>query len=395
MSTQPIALKPDIQRLVDEKYEVSIYRDHLVVDAVPYVNSKRQVAYGTIVCPYSDVGKPDHTVYFKGETPCYSDGRSLAPQLINNSTPKVLFDDYQVQHYFSNKPSNDPSFPADYYAKIKHYVDILGAQARMIDPDADARTGRTVATKSEDSPFRYGDSASARAGIVAVSQKLWLKRVSIVGLGGTGGYILDQVAKTPVKEIHLFDGDTYKRHNAFRSPGAASIDQLSLEPKKVDYFHGMFDAIHNGLVPHPYYIDESNLNELDGSDFVFVAVDDGPSRGLICNYLKAAGIPFIDVGMGLSKAEDSMSIQGSLRVTLCTSGKHDHMEACLPVHEDKNGEALYASNIQVADMNALNAMIAVFRWKQHFGFYVDGEQAHEFGFCIAFQSLTREHKGTN
>ncbi|WP_318271316.1 ThiF family adenylyltransferase [Sphingobacterium cellulitidis] len=46
--------------------------------------------------------------------------------------------------------------------------------------------------------------------------KLERQKIAIIGLGGTGAYILDMVAKTPVKEIHLFDGDSFDQHNAFR-----------------------------------------------------------------------------------------------------------------------------------------------------------------------------------
>ena len=390
MSRQPIALRPDVQRLVDEKYEATVYLNHLLVESVPYVTSNREVAYGILVCAYAEAGKPDHTVYFRGEAPCNRLGQPLS-QLINNSNPTILFDHFQVHHYFSNKPSNDANFPADYYVKMKHYIDILGAQARMIDQDADAQTGRVVASKNDDSVLRYGDSASARAGNVAVSQKLWLSRIAIIGLGGTGSYILDQGAKTPVKEIHLFDGDIYKRHNAFRSPGAASLEQLQREPMKVNYFQAMYDSMRTGIIPHPYNLDETNVNELAGMDFVFVAVDDGPSRGLICNYLRTSGIPFIDVGMGLSKIERSMSIRGNCRVTLCTPGKNDHMEACMDMHDDR-AEALYTSNIQVADMNAMNAILAVIRWKQYFGFYSDSETAHNLGFSIDLQSISRKER---
>ena len=53
-----------------------------------------------------------------------------------------------------------------------------------------------------------------------------------MGLGGTGSYVLDLVAKTPVWEIHLFDGDAFLQHNAFRSPGAPSLDELEAQPPK-------------------------------------------------------------------------------------------------------------------------------------------------------------------
>lgn len=388
MLHQPIVLKPDIQKLVDEGYEASIHRQHLLVESVPYVTTTGEIAFGTLVCDYSDESKPrDHTVWFKGETPCTCQGRPLS-QVINHSNPQIMFDRFEANHFFSNKPTDITDFPRDYYAKMSHYIDILGAQAKSIDPDVDARTGRVVESRNDDSVFRYGDTASARAGIVAISQKLKLSRIAIVGLGGTGGYILDQVVKTPVNEIHLFDGDDFRRHNAFRAPGAASLDELQHTPKKVDYFFGKYNVMRAGIICHPYHLDQHNIGELGDFDFVFVSVDDGVSRGLICNHLKNSGVVFIDVGMGLKKDNGMMNISGQCRATLCTPSKHDHFNTYIDTHDNRE-DALYASNIQVADMNALNAMLAVIRWKQYFGFYADSEQAHNLSFAIGFQSLAR------
>jgi len=89
MSHLPIALRSDVQRLIDEKYEVTVYLDYLLVESIPYVTPNCEVAYGILVCPYSETGKPDHTVYFKGETPCNKLGQPLN-QLINNSETKIL-----------------------------------------------------------------------------------------------------------------------------------------------------------------------------------------------------------------------------------------------------------------------------------------------------------------
>ena len=80
--------------------------------------------------------------------------------------------------------------------------------------------------------FCYTDTASSRAEIGVVSAKLKGGAVGIVGLGGTGSYILDLVAKTPMAEIHLFDGDKLLQHNAFRAPGAPSIETLKEAPLK-------------------------------------------------------------------------------------------------------------------------------------------------------------------
>ena len=41
---------------------------------------------------------------------------------------------------------------------------------------------------------------------------------------------------------------------------------------------------------------------------------------------------------------------------------------------EENNE--YSRNIQIAELNALNAAMAVVRWKKLFGFYVDLENEH-------------------
>lgn len=393
MSPEPIAHSSDVERLIAEGYEVSIHHQHLVVDAVPYVSASRKVHRGALICPYSADDKPnDHTVWLKGEMPCDSRGEPLV-QVINHSNPQLLFDKYEGNHYCSNKPDPAvaPGFPENYYEKIKHYVNLFQAQAKALDPDADARTGRVVESRSEESVFEYPDTASARAGISAISEKLKLARVAIIGLGGTGSYILDQVVKTPVKEIHLFDADDFKMHNAFRAPGAASLETLQRSLKKVDYYAELYQVFRKGIVTHPYHLRENNIDEIAGFDFVFVSVDDGISRSLICNYLNSCGVPFIDVGIGLSQDNQLMTISGQCRATMSTPEKNNHLSKYVDT-ADSREDALYTSNIQVADMNAMNALLAVIRWKQYFGFYADTEKAHNLNFVLSFQRLYADEK---
>ena len=44
-----------------------------------------------------------------------------------------------------------------------------------------------------------------------VTMKLELRKIAILGLGGTGSYVLYFVAKTPVREIHLLRVGRQKR----------------------------------------------------------------------------------------------------------------------------------------------------------------------------------------
>src|SRR3546814_2008085 len=82
------------------------------------------------------------------------------------------------------------------------------------------------------------------------------ERVAIVGLGGTGAYVLDQVAKTAVARIDLFDDDYYLQHNAFRAPGAASLEDLRERPTKVHHFARVYSRMHRHIVPHAVRSDE-------------------------------------------------------------------------------------------------------------------------------------------
>lgn len=398
VSVKLTVLDSGLQRLLDEGFEAEVHQQHLLVHSVPYVTLQRNVLLGTLVCKYvENAGSilpptapgDNHQVWWVGSFPCRADGTFLT-DLVADTQPHqfVVFEGCNAQHQFSNKPDVWSGGYPDHYEKVTHYIAIIESQARVIDPNVDARTKRVIEPRETDSVFRYADTASVRSEIVATSARLKLAKVAIIGLGGTGAYVLDQVAKTPVWEIHLFDGDEFKQHNAFRAPGAATKEELLQQMKKVDYFQQSYDAMRRGLIPHPYYLNEANVAELATFDFVFVCVDKGKARKTVCEYLIAKGIPLIDVGMDVVMDPETMELDGICRVTTATRGMNDHIARCLPMDEDE-ADVLYRQNIQVADLNALNAQLAVIKWKQLFGFYEDRFESHHAAYTVATQSLTR------
>lgn len=392
MSSKPTGLNFSLQNLLDDGFEVEVRQQHLLVHSIPYVTSAKEVRRGTLVCTFIEnaglVLPPDnHQVWWTGQYPCLANGTQIA-QIENEHNRQELFKGCTIQHRFSNKPDGFSNF-SDHYSKMVHYISILQDQAKVIDPTADARTGRVIEPEEGASVFRYADTASARAEIMMTSSRLGIGRVAIIGLGGTGSYILDQVAKTAVTEIHLFDGDEFLQHNAFRSPGAAKLEDLAKRMPKSDYFQQMYDAMHRGIVSHPYYLTEANLAELAGFDFVFVCVDSGKARTILSRQLQALGIPFVDVGMNIQLVQDTHKLIGTCRVTLNTPTKSDHFAQYVPMDEGDE-DVLYRQNIQVADMNALNAQLAVMKWKQVFGFYADDFSPHNKTFSVNSMSLSRD-----
>jgi hypothetical protein len=398
MSSNQTAPEIALERLRQEGYKVETRDQHLLVHEVPFVTAKKVVRYGTLVCLYLKQGDrvvppngpgDNHQVWWTEEYPCYPDGKVL--DIGQDPTVRELLPGLTVKNRFSSKPDKHMSGYPDHYEKVIYYVNMLQNQAKAIDPEADARMSGVVPTQESESVFCYPDTASARAEIVAISAKLAVKRIAIVGLGGTGSYVLDQVAKTPVGEIHLFDGDTFGSHNAFRAPGAASIEEVDAKESKTEYFCRKYEPMRRGVVSHAYFLDESNIHELAGFDFVFLCVDKGVARRMLVRFLIDNGIPFVDTGMNLKLVAESNALVGTCRSTYVTPAKSDHVGEYIPMDSDDE-DVLYRQNIQVADMNALNAVLAVIKWKQHQGFYEDDFCPYNLSFGVNLMCLNRGPK---
>jgi hypothetical protein len=392
MLSELISHSPDLRQLRDEGYDFEVRGDgFLVVRHVPYVNPQREVKYGLLVMPLTTAGDRtttpgDHVVMFAGDVPCHSDGSPMTG-IIAQASHERLAEGLEIDYRFSGKPSGGY---ADFYAKVTTYVNILMSQARVIDPLATAQTFPLIETVEGESVFKYIDTATAAAGIGVAAAKLASQRIAIVGLGGSGSYILDLVAKSAVKEIHLFDGDKFRTHNAFRSPGAAGIEQLRDEPLKVAYFAELYSRIRWGIIPHAYFIDGANVDHLVGFDFVFLALDNSNAKRPIVKRLEVLGIRFADVGMGVYDVDGSLA--GVLRVTTSTPEKRDHVsiQHRIPLPQSDDGDDEYDRNIQIADLNALNATLAIIKWKKLSGFYLDFEHEHHTTYTIDGNALTNE-----
>jgi len=337
---------------------------------VPFVNSNGVVEYGRLICELIDAGgitgRPDpHTAHFTG-VPFDNAGNQLA-NVINQVVNVEVVKGFWAATYLSQKPAI--GYYLDYHAKVTQYVKIISGWASLVDPSATARTHRVMALEADDSVFEYLDSASSRSGITELAARL-TQPVAIIGLGGTGSYVLDLVAKTHATEIHLWDGDHFQAHNAFRSPAAASIAELNERPMKVDHHKARYVAMRRGIIGHPEFVDDTNVSQLAAMSFVFICMDTGPAKRVIVDKLEEFGVPFIDTGMGVKKQHDALG--GIVRLTTSLPDHREHTHRRISFANEQDDE--YDRNIQVAELNALNATLAVIKWKKIRGFYVDLEK---------------------
>ena len=385
---------PDLQRLVAEGYEIEERSGYLVVRSIPYLSVNKAIRWGTIITDLDTSGgitapPKSHTVYFIGEMPHSLEGHPVSlgkPTLKNRDLGHGLIVDFR----FSLRP-RDRGYE-DYYEKVTTYVSTISGPAQALHPSVTPQTFMVVEAPEKETVFRYWDTASSRAGIGLMTEKLErVGAVAIVGLGGTGSYILDLIAKTPVREIRLFDGDKFGSHNAFRSPGAPPLELLEKVPQKVDYFQSIYSEMRRNIVAYGH-VDESTVEHLKDVDFAFVSVDDEKGRKFVVEKLEEFGIPFIDVGMGvlIGEGDAEGSLMGQLRVSTSIDDSRDLVRPELPVADDEGGENLYDSNIQIAELNALNAVLAVIKWKKLLGFYYDAKREYSSLYHIDANHIINE-----
>jgi len=346
---------------------VALLDGTLVISHVPYVRAAGNVGFGDLLVPLAMEGgrvvaPREHQAWWTGGAPKETDGAPLNGISVHHAGRSCVAGHASAMMLCGRIRGREFR---DYLEFVSTYVALLGAPAVALDPRVTARSSRRpVPVATDTGPFAYVDTASSRAALGALNATVKGRTVGIVGLGGTGSYVLDLVSKCGLDAIHLFDDDVLEQHSAFRAPGAATIHDLRARRRKVDHFAAVYRGIHRRVVPHAVRMDARTAPLLDPLDFVFLCIDDAAAKPPIMNRLAERGIAYVDAGMGLYASD--RGIGGAIRTTLVEPGD-DTMAALVPTAGDSEG--VYATNIQTCELNALNAALAVIAWKRRCGFY--------------------------
>lgn len=367
---------PDLQRLLEKGYALAIDSDYLVIRDIPYLDSAGELQWSALVgkLVFEDQNKvrpEDHQIHFAAPRPFGLDGQ-VVRGLGGGDAHLNLSEhcqDVVVRQRFSHKlkegGQNRPYI--DHFEKIESYVAMVCGPA-MTKFGVDPYTFHDYEEETPNSVFKLRDTMTSRAEISDLAKLFETDVIAIIGLGGSGSYMLDFMVKTPVREIRGFDSDSFFVHNVFRSPGRLDAEEgAELRQSKAEVYQKRYENFRHGLTIKPQFIDETSAAELDGVTFAFVSVDKGCSRKRIIDLLIAKNIPFIDVGMGLKRHGGPIS--GMARTTYFPQDSGQLIRNKCYVPETDPPEDIYKSNIQIAELNALNAALAVLRFKQIRGFY--------------------------
>jgi hypothetical protein len=209
-----VSRNPDLSRLVERGYAVAFDSKCLIVRDIPYLDANGALQWGAIVAKliYVDaerVVQDDHQIYFAGSHPHQLDGTKV-PNLAGGEMTIQLSEacsDVVVRRSFSNKPKATGKF-ANFFDKIESYVAILSGPA-IEKFSVSPLTFRSVETDDTDPLFKFQDTLTSRAQIGDLNAGFANEVVAVIGLGGTGGYLLDMLVKCPIPEIRGFDGDNF------------------------------------------------------------------------------------------------------------------------------------------------------------------------------------------
>ena len=119
------------------------------------------------------------------------------------------------------------------------------------------------------------------------------KRVAVIGAGGLGGHLIDQLARIGIGTIRVVDGDIFSVTNLNRQLLATTY-QLGKSKAQAARTH--IAAIDPAIVceMHDTFLTADNAAALlDGADLVFDALDSIDARRLLAEAASAAGIPYV------------------------------------------------------------------------------------------------------
>ena len=227
-------------------------------------------------------------------------------------------------------------------------------------------------------PFHIPNTFEARAAIAPVQDRIRSQRIAIIGLGGTGAYLLDLIAKTPVSEVHLLDSDCVDWHTFKRAPGAPTAEEIELVRAgsllKVDYYHSKYAAFRDGIHPHPIRVDSPSMFAEFLSDhpvdYAFVCIDqltdgDSPRQDSVYRAVTEAGVPFIDSGVSITL--EDCAVRGAVTTSSHDAGS-DAWKDAIPNARLDGGAPSYR-NVQLPEVNAAAATFAVMEWRRRTGQY--------------------------
>lgn len=169
----------------------------------------------------------------------------------------------------------------------------------------------------EPEPFPEFFDRQIRAFGDDIQRTLQKLKIGIVGAGGTGSAIAEQLIRLGVGEIHIFDGQQFELSNINRVYGSNTTDK---KRNKVEIIERLAHEIGIGTKIKPFdkpITYASISKELRNCDVIFGCTDDELGRSILCRIATYYIIPIFDMGVKVNSNEGIiLSIDGRVTTLL-------------------------------------------------------------------------------
>ena len=294
----------------------------------------------------------------------HADGKPVGNQIDGDGKTRA---DISIRQGTRENPEDDDSVESVVYRYAKQ---IVGAVAKKGSQNASYLINNK---NTNEELFKIPNTFEDRSGVKFMQDRIREQKVAIIGLGGTGAYLLDLIVKTPVAKIHLCDFDKMNWHNFMRAPGAPTEGEIKYQRQnqfeKVHYYQAKYKHLRLGIKSHIMRAnDQAEFTDFlskNSIEFAFVCIDqsmdsNSPRQDGVYASLSKAKIPFIDSGVSISLENEQ--VRGAVTTSSYQGGDLGWQQGIPNARVD--GDLLGYRNVQLPEVNALAATLAVMEWRR-------------------------------
>ena len=153
-------------------------------------------------------------------------------------------------------------------------------------------------------------------------ERLGQVRVAVIGLGGLGSHVVQQLCYVGVRRFRLLDGECVAMSNLNRLVGAR-LDDARAGRQKVEVAERVVRAVDpdaDTRVAGESFISEAGFELMRSCDVVFGCLDDDAARVPLNEFCQAFEVPYFDLATDVSRDTEGRLTFGG-RILFSTAGE--------------------------------------------------------------------------
>jgi len=166
-------------------------------------------------------------------------------------------------------------------------------------------------------------------------EQLGRLRVGVVGTGGIGSHVVQQLAYLGVRDFYLVDSDTVERSNLNRTVGVypwdVGLPKVAMAERLIQQV-GADEGVDVTAIKEDLQ-SETAIRALLASDIIIGCVDNDGARQLLNELSRAGNIPYIDIATGIETADGNLAQMGGRTAFVHPDGPCLHCMAEIDRHE--------------------------------------------------------------